>query len=88
MLDDLRYSIRSLSQSPLMMMGAILTLALGIGANSAVFAVVEAVLLRPLPYAEPDRLVRLWETNADRGIERGEVSQATFVEWRDRKSVV
>jgi putative ABC transport system permease protein len=69
-MNDLRYSIRTLSRSPGFALSAVLTLALGIGANAAVFAVVHAVLLNPLPYAEPDRLVRIWETSPAQGIER------------------
>ena len=84
MLSELGYSVRSLSRSPFFTLSATMTLALGIGANAAVFSVVEAVLLRPLPYAEPDRLVRIWETNPAQGIERGHVSPGSFVDWRAR----
>jgi MacB-like periplasmic core domain len=83
-LHDLRYSVRTLRRSPGFALSAILALALGIGANTAVFSVVDAVLLKPLPYAEPDRLVRLYERNAAEGIERGPVSPGTFIDWRSR----
>ena len=66
--------LRTLSRTPGFTLSAVLTLALGIGANAAVFAVVHAVLLNPLPYRQPDRLVRIWETNPAQGIERGDVS--------------
>jgi putative ABC transport system permease protein len=76
------HSFRSLRRSPGFAFSAIATLALGIAANTAVFSVVDGILLKPLPYREPDRLVRLWEANAAQGIERGDVSPGTYVEWR------
>src|SRR3954447_18154177 len=84
MLSDLRYAARALRRSPLFALSAILALALGVGANTAVFSVVYAVLLKPLPYEQPDRLVRLSEVNRADGVERGEVSAGTFVDWRAR----
>ena len=84
MLHDLRYAFRTLRRSPGFTVSAILALALGIGANTAVFSVVYAVLLKPLPYAEADRVVRLYEINQREGIDRESVSAGTFVEWRER----
>ena len=60
--DDVRFALRQLRRAPAFAAVAILTLALGIGANSAIFALADATLLRPLPYANPDRLVTIWET--------------------------
>ena len=66
---DLKFAIRQLKGSPAFTLVATLTLALGIGANSAIFALVDATLLRPLPYGDPDRLVSIWETTADHSAE-------------------
>ena len=84
MLSELRYAMRTLRRTPGFTLCAVLALALGIGANTAVFSVVYAVLLKPLSFAEPDRLVRLYEGNREKGIERGVVSAGTFVDWRAR----
>src|ERR1035437_5901477 len=60
MLADLRYALRGFRRAPLFALVAVLSLAIGIGANSAIFSVVNALLLRPLPYPDPDRLAVLW----------------------------
>ena len=81
---DLRHALRVLLRRPAFTLVAVLTLALGIGANTAIFSVVNGVLLRPLPYPEPDRIVRLWEQTKTGG--RNNVSNPNFLDWRARSA--
>lgn len=79
---DLRHSIRSLSKKPGFTFVIVLTLALAIGANTAIFSVVNAALLKPLPYREPDRLVHLWEATPQQNYPKREASYPDFQDWR------
>jgi putative ABC transport system permease protein len=79
---DLRFAARSFLRSPRFTVPAVLALALGIGATSAIFSVVRGVVLRPLPYSEPDRIVVVWESNARRN--RNVIASGNWVEWRAR----
>jgi putative ABC transport system permease protein len=81
---DLRYGARMLSKKPGFALIAVMTLSLGIGANTAIFTVINGVLLRPLPYDEPDQLVMLWESDPRRNIEQQRVAPPNLVEWREQ----
>jgi putative ABC transport system permease protein len=84
---DLRYSLRMLRKHPGFSLTVIVTLALGIGANTTIFSVVSAVLMEPLPYTEPDRLIRLWESNPAQGRTEAAVSVPNFQDWQSQQSV-
>jgi putative ABC transport system permease protein len=80
MLHDLRHAARALARTPAFTLAAVLTLALGLGANTAMFSVVDAALLRPLPFHDPERLVLVWETMGD--WKTRWVAPANFLDWR------
>ena len=80
---DLRFAWRTFRKAPGPTLLAVIALALGIGANTAIFSVVRAVLLKPLPYASPDRLVALFESNATTGTARVDTALANYETWRD-----
>jgi predicted permease len=84
---DARYAARVLRRHPGFTAAAVLTFAVGVGVASAIFSVVYGVLLRPLPYAEPERLVVLWERNIPRNQDRNVVAVENFEAWRDRSRV-
>jgi putative ABC transport system permease protein len=83
-LRDLRYSLRTLRKMPGFTVVALLVLALGIGANTAIFSVVNSVLLRPLPYPGADRLTLIWETDLKDGIKREGPSAPNFLDWKEQ----
>ena len=84
MINDIRYALRMLVKNPGFTFVALLTLALGIGANTAIFSLVESILLRPLPYREPEQLVRLVQSSPELGLPVWGVSQAGFAAYRDQ----
>jgi putative ABC transport system permease protein len=84
LLQDLRHSLRSLRKAPAFSIVAVLVLALGIGANTAIFSVVNSVVLRPLPYAGSDRLALIWETDLKDGIKREGVAGPNFLDWKEQ----
>ncbi len=84
LLHEFRYAARSLAKSPGFTTVAVVTLALGIGANTAVFSLLNAVLLRPLPYADPGRLTLVWESAPFFGVQDSPVSPANYADWKVR----
>lgn len=84
LLKDVGRSLRVLKQKPGFAAVAILTLAIGLGANAAIFSVVNAVLLQPLPYPQPEQVVTLWESRPQDDRPRSLVAPPTFVDWRDQ----
>lgn len=81
---DLRIAARSFFRTPRFTIPALLALALGIGSTSAIFSVVRGVILTPLPYSNPDRIVVIWENNLDRHRPRNVIAPSNFVAWRER----
>src|ERR1043165_7273700 len=85
LLQDIRYGLRVLAQRPGCTAVAVLTLALGIGANTAIFSLVNAVLVRPLKYRDAERLAVLWEDASAAGIPRDDVAPANYYDWKARQ---
>src|SRR5579871_1126368 len=84
LLNDLIFAIRTLRKAPVFTAAAVLTLALGVGANSAIFTVVNAELLRPLPFADPDRLVRIYEKNDRLNLPQFAASVLNYLSWKEQ----
>ena len=83
---DSRYGLRMLRKYPGFALTVMITLGLGIGANATIFSVINAVLLEPLPFREPDRLIRLWETNPGAGLTEVAASVPNFQDWQREQS--
>ena len=86
---DVRLGVRALVHSPIFTAVTVLSLALGIGANTAIFSVVNGLLLRPLPYPESDQIVHVWHTPPQQsfpGLDRFSVSPANYIDWKTQSS--
>jgi putative ABC transport system permease protein len=81
-LADARYGVRNLLRTPAFTAAAVMALTLGIGSTTAIFSLVNGVVLEPLPYADPQRLVTIWDANHDRGLEHEPLSPVTFLDYR------
>src|SRR5215831_17805100 len=86
-LQDIRYGMRMLLKAPSFSIVATIALALGIGGNTAIFSVVNAVLLRPLPFPNPDGLMSVFEADASHGVDRGSYSYPNFFDLREQNHV-
>ncbi len=87
MINDIRYGIRSLLKRPASTMVALITLALGIGVNTAIFSAVDSILLRPLPFKDPERIVSVWEQTPSLGIQQNQAAPANFFDLRNQNQV-
>jgi putative ABC transport system permease protein len=87
LLTNLRYTLRQIMKNPGFFIVAVAALALGIGANTAIFSAVEAVLLKPLPYAQPDRLVMVWEDSSFIGFPDNTPAPANYMDWKAQNTV-
>src|SRR5438045_3705206 len=81
-MSDLKLALRQFWKNPAFTAVAVLTLALGIGANTAIFSVIDTVLLKPLPYPEPGRIVTLWEQDPSRDMRQASVTPPNFFQWQ------
>ncbi len=86
-IQDLRYALRSLHKSPGFALTAILSLALGLGASTAIFSIADSLLLRPLPYRDPSRLMMLWEAERTGAVKNNVISPGNYFDWKTRNTV-
>src|SRR5882757_4705657 len=86
MIQDLRYAVRMLLKNKAFTIVAVLSLALGTGANTAIFSLVNVVLIKPLPFAQPERLVMMWEDWTALGFPRSELAPANLTDWKTQQS--
>ena len=84
LLQDIRFACRKLAKSPAFTIIAVLTLALGIGANTAVFGTIDAILFKPRPYADAERILTLWQRDRETGTARNWVAPGNFIDWQER----
>src|SRR3954447_14320757 len=84
LITDIRFGWRSLLKRPGATMIALVTLALGIGVNTAIFSAVDSILLRPLPFKDPDRVVSVWEQTPSLGIQQNQAAPANFFDLRNQ----
>ena len=87
LINDVRFAIRSLLRSPSFALTAVLALGLGIGSTAGVFSLLEGVVLRPLPFRQPDRLVTIWDTNREKALAHEPISPVTFNDYRGLSAV-
>src|SRR3989442_284731 len=88
LLQDLRFALRSLSKRPAVFAVSAISLALGIAANTTIFAALDAYLIQPLPYPNSDHLIQVWTTNPARGQGRSNSSVPDFLDWRQSSKTV
>src|SRR6266853_5029580 len=82
-MNDLKFALRQLAKNPGFTAVAVLTLALGIGANTAIFSVINAIVVRPLPFREPEHLVRIANTDAGGGLSGSTTQVGNYSDWRE-----
>src|SRR5437868_4233968 len=85
---DLRFALRAMLKNPGFTLVAVLTIALGIGANTTIFSALDTLVLHPFAFANQERLVMLYEHNLEAGIRRGSVAPANFVDWKEQNQTL